>query len=38
MGNGNKIFRKAMGMEFVKQANWTSSELQRMMVQTVWRL
>jgi hypothetical protein len=31
MGNGNKFFRKTMGMEFIKRANWTSSRLQCMM-------
>jgi hypothetical protein len=37
MGNGSKVFRKTMGMEFVKRANWTSSGLQRMMDRTLCR-
>jgi hypothetical protein len=37
MGNDNNIFRKTMGMEFLKRANWTSSRLQRMMDWTLWR-
>jgi hypothetical protein len=37
MGNGNKVFRKTIGIEFVKRANWTSSGLQRLMDRTLWR-
>jgi hypothetical protein len=37
MGNSNRVFRKTIGMEFVKRANWTSSGLQRLMDQTLWR-
>jgi hypothetical protein len=29
MGNSNKVFRKIMGIEFVKRANWMSSRLKR---------
>jgi hypothetical protein len=36
MGNGNKAFRKTMGMEFIKRANWMSRGLQRMMDWTLW--
>jgi hypothetical protein len=36
-GNGNKVVRKSMGMEFVKRSNWTFSGLQRMMDWTLWR-
>jgi hypothetical protein len=37
MGNSNKVFRKTMGMEFVKRENWKTSGLQRMMYRTLWR-
>jgi hypothetical protein len=37
MGNGNKVFRKAMELIYVKGANWTSSELKRMKGRTLWR-
>jgi hypothetical protein len=31
------VFRKTMGMEFIKRANWTFSGLQRMIAWTLWR-
>jgi hypothetical protein len=37
MGNGNKVFRKTTGMEFVKRENWTSSGLQRIKDCILWR-
>jgi hypothetical protein len=36
MGNGNKVCRKTIGIEFVKQAHWTSSGLQRLMDWNLW--
>jgi hypothetical protein len=37
MANGDKIFRKTMGIELVKRANWTFSGVHRMMDRTLWR-
>jgi hypothetical protein len=37
MGICNKVFRKAMGMIYVKRANWNSSELKRLKDRTLWR-
>jgi hypothetical protein len=37
MGNGNKIFRKTIGLEIMKRAVRISSELQKIRDWTLWR-
>jgi hypothetical protein len=37
MGNGNKIFRKTIGVKFVKRVNWTFSRMRKVTDWTVWR-
>jgi hypothetical protein len=37
MGNGNKVFRKTMGMEFIEQAFGISSGIRRTSDWSLWK-